>query len=604
MAHSWLSGVIFYLVFNYLGWQGIVFLLWATGTLTVLILFFYLRSLIPPISRISHISLILTITLTSIILNLRWPARPEIFIYSLTISLLLIDQYRKKYIQVIILIPLVIVIWTNLYGASAIAGLGLVSLLVVKQLFTDRFKIKPEQKYFYLLSAISYPLSLLNPYGFKSLFYSFFFIPKVAVYEAEWAGITSLIANLPMGHLLFFQYQILIYLITLFSLIALLSLNLRVLKKNLLPLLLGLSILAPILTFRHFQMATVLTSPLLAITLTSALSKKFKLTLILATLLLLLNLGIYFWLNPPESLENKNLSASGLIDFIEQNNISGNAFHHINLGGFLTYNLHPGVKVFYDTRDELYLDTQSHKDLLELTGTGKSILPILEKYKISLVIIGLNTDGFSYQDLLYSKDWSVVYFSDSYLLGVPSEIARQKNLTVLNAIDPASATAAKAGMEKEALTQYENILKTDPGSFFNNIYLAQLKIFMGDNTGALKNLESIDFESGLSGFLPKKEAGYLKAQAHLNMAKQTYSADSCINVRESLDKIENDLPVLFFGSQSYTPSTLNKTQAYYYLLCGKDQTLAQRYLSSYLGQQNITPLEKTKTEAEFFSLLK
>ena len=599
IAHSWLSGLIFFAIFNSLGYLGIVTLLWTTGFLTLGLLYLYLK-----IQKLKTLPIIITLSFATIILNLRWPARPEVFSFPLVISLLLVDEFHKKYTKVAILIPLIIVIWTNLYGASALMGLGLVTLLVGKQLVVDKFKIESNQKNFYLLSAISYPLSLLNPYGFSSLFYSFFFIPKVAVYEAEWAGIQSLITNLPAGFLLNMQYQILIYFVFL-ALISLLALfSFKHLTSHFFPSILAFSILTPILTFRHFQVAIVLTAPLLAITLSLALQKKRKLTLVISTLILIINLGFYFWINPPKKLKNENPGATAMVNFVKENNLSGNAFNHINLGGFLSYNLHPQVKIFYDTRDELYLDTQANKDLMGLTGQNANILPFLEKYNIDLVFINLSTDNLPYKDLFYSGNWSIVFYADQYLIAMPTKTAEEKGLKILSAIDPYAANAAKPGKEDQALNEYQDSLAINLTSYNTNLYLGRLKMFLGQNEEAVKNFEAINVGTGPGKFIAEKDRDFQIAQAHLNAAKVNPNPQTCSKIKDLLSSVSDESPVLFFTQEPYLLTELNKYQAFYYLLCEQDQTLAQRHLSSYLGQPGITPLEKARTEQEFYGLLK
>jgi len=74
IAYAWGSGIILYLIYTYFGPIGITFLVWLTGTITILLLYYLLK-----LSKISKpISLLVILASLAPILT-RFPNRPEIF---------------------------------------------------------------------------------------------------------------------------------------------------------------------------------------------------------------------------------------------------------------------------------------------------------------------------------------------------------------------------------------------------------------------------------------------------------------------------------------------------------------------------------------------
>ena len=99
----------------------------------------------------------------------------------------------------------------------------------------------------------------------------------------------------------------------------------------------------------------------------------------------------------------------------------GNALNLGHLGGYLTYKFHPDILVYFDTRDELYLNSQAVKDLYATFSNNQSAIPILKKYNVDLVIADYFTDGMNYRDLFYSLEYVPVYLNDRYFIIVPKK---------------------------------------------------------------------------------------------------------------------------------------------------------------------------------------
>lgn len=592
VAHSWLSGLVFYLVLKFFGEIGITLLVSSLALSTFILLYFLLKSY-----NIPKQVILFTLALAAIPTSIRYPQRPEVFTYPLAISLLLIDQLRKvrpwRHKLLPLLYPIIILLWANLYGAAVIAGLGILIILGLKQLLEDHFKILNSQLLFYLSCLVSFPISLLNGYGLKSVLYLYFYIPKVTLYEGEWASVFTILKYAPISYLVTYQYYILIYLLYLGIFLLLVIFSLKHLLRSKFFLFLGLAIFIPLFALRHTPLAVILSTPLLITALIYQLRvRRFILAgfiIFIASLMFILSL----WVNPPGLSNKQNPGLIGMINFIQSHQLSGKAFNYTHLGGLLTYKLYPNVSVFIDTRDEVFLETSALKDLYGSFLTGKSIIPLLNKYQIDLVVADFVTDGLSYRDLFYSPDWAIVYYSDRYFVAVPKKVAQQKNLLEIDFVDPFSQTGAKPGLEKEAIKYYQSQASQTADPLISNIFLASANLNLGNVDQAINILSKLNLSLGPIAILNDKERSYLLSESY-------FQKNSCIKGKQFLDKaIWEAKLILIFPNQRRIPSKINKGLALYWLKCQKNSSQAKYYLDLYLAQPELTPLERLKTTNEF-----
>lgn len=589
VGYAWGSGVIFYLIFNVLGPIGITLFVAIIATTTLLLSYVLIRSL-----KVRQFPALVVVALTASGLSTRFPARPEIFNYLLAVLILLVDQLRKEHPKLIWFLPVIIWLWANLYGSGVIVGVALVLALVIRQLLVDKLTIKSSQRMFFFSSLITIPAALINGYGLKSVFYFFYFIPQVSVFEGEWAGIGKILTNYPVDFLISFQYQLLIYLIFLSALILALLVAGKKLFQNKFYLILSIAAFLPIFAFRQLPMAVVLASPILAVALNQIwLSKRY---LLIAGFILLtaVSFGLSLKINPISLKSNVSLSQTEMVRFISGHHLSGRAFNHHNLGAYLTFYLYPQVLVFYDTRDDLFLGTPALNDLYSAYSSSSPILPLLSKYQIDLVVGDYVSDGLNYRDLFYSKDWSIVYLSDRYFVAVPAKVAQEEQLSNLNFLDPFTENGSKPGMEKEAYQYY--LTQTDPQSFNNHYFLASLLLDLGSADQVVKVLEQMPIQAGIQNPLILKDRDFLLSSAYLQI-------NDCVNAKKFLDKTERESKgIIFFDPSRSLPTPLNKGLAFYYLKCEQNKNLALDYLTRYFNQTNLSPLEKLKTEQAFNDL--
>lgn len=594
VAHSWLSGLIFYLILQNFGQIAISIFSAFIATLTFVLLYYLLR-----IYKASKSASLATIAITAIPISTRWPQRPEIFEYPLILLLLLIDSFKNRYPKLSLFLPFVMLVFANLYGSAVIFGLLLIGLLIVKQFLIDSFKWQ-KHTIFYLSALAAFPLSLFNGYGLKTILYFYYFIPKVAVYEGEWAGIFRILDKMPLGQLINQQYLILIYF--LFLIISLLTaiFSFRIIKQNLFPAFMALSVLAPFFAFRQTPLVTFLSGPFLALSLTYLFSKHQFIKIGLIAFLGIVMFAISFWLNPPGRLSApSNIALEELISFIQNNNLNGNAFNMGHFGGYITYKLYPKILVFFDTRDELYINSPALTDLYNTYNLSRSVLPLLKKYQVDLVIADYLTDGLSYRDLFYSLDWVIVFLNDRYFIAIPAQTAKLKQIPQIDGPDPFSPTAAKPGQEEKASKYYQNLLIKNPDSLNNKLFLAStlLSLEQFDETINIVNKLQIDPNS-LIGEIMEHDRNNLLAESYLG--KQ-----DCTKAKVYLDKANSAIrPILIFKPQEQISSEEDRIWSYYYLICQKNLNQATVYFQNFLQDNNVSPLEKIKFSRQFEKLKK
>ncbi len=109
-----------------------------------------------------------------------WSPRPQMFSFMLgALVLYLLHLYKRKQIDRLWLIPVIMVIWANLHGGFAIGFIFLFGTLageVLGNLFNrddDRVVRWPRLKRIALVTGVSIPAIALNPYGVQMLSYPF-----------------------------------------------------------------------------------------------------------------------------------------------------------------------------------------------------------------------------------------------------------------------------------------------------------------------------------------------------------------------------------------------------------------------------------------------
>lgn len=399
IAHSWAAGVLFYLIYTLFGVGGVSIFVASGGLITVFLAYLLMR--------IYHLKEKLIYPLLVILISLlliRFPSRPEIFAYPFLISILLINKQGTKSPKLYSFYPLIIFLWSILYGANVFIGLGLLIFLsiVIPRERSDRGNL-------YLLVSVllSILASLFNGYGFDTIFY-ILKIPQIWQIQGEWLGILSLLQKAPLDFLYLFKFRLAIYVMFLSLYLYLLITRLKVVRNHLGEFLMSLAIFLPFFTFRQVGLAAILCLPLLA----AMLSFRGRLMRIFLWVLAGISISLTLFYNPPKLRFTEDPARLKLVSFISDNDLSGNAYTDQQIGSYISYQFYPKILVSYDTRDDLFMGGRFLKD--SISGTPLEL--ILKRYHADLIILDINETGQAVNNLLLSPNWVKLYHEDNFLV--------------------------------------------------------------------------------------------------------------------------------------------------------------------------------------------
>jgi hypothetical protein len=178
--HEWLTGVIFYSIYEKAGALGLQLLKYTFGLFTAFIVYLTARQ------RGAN-PLVAAVLLFIIIMGFQGvgysPVRAQIFTYLFfALTLYLLERVRKtRQWLVLAVIPLFMIPWCNLHGGF-LSGFGLIAMYALGEAVARR----PFLPYvvIFALSAIA---TLVNPYGIKYWSYMFYAITMPRPEISEWA---------------------------------------------------------------------------------------------------------------------------------------------------------------------------------------------------------------------------------------------------------------------------------------------------------------------------------------------------------------------------------------------------------------------------------
>jgi len=511
--YGWGSGVFFYLIYQAYGATGVSIAVSLVAVWTFFLLYRLLLSYrIPRIVNLTVIASVIPIAAT------RWPNRPELFTYPFLILLFLCFHHAYRYKKFLLFIPLIILLWTNMYGASTFVGLLAVFGFIIWSWIQK--KQAHARLSLLVLGITSIIASLLAPSTYKGLFYSILYIPKIAWFQGEWSGILEPFSKAPLEFILSYQYRVLLYI--LFSALVLLSIGIHWKKDishpmHLLPLIV---LLIPIFGFRLTVLSCILVTPVFANAIADSTGKMRRLIIFCCLGTTLISAGISLYVTPigipkPDLLKNDELTA-----FITTNHLTGNVLNTQELGAYLSYYYYPNLLVSYDTRDDLFLKSTILQDMRK----SKNIRMVLSKYKISMVIYDFTSMGNWYEQIITDPEWSLVFFNRQIMLFVPKTVAAAKKLPTYDAVNPFSATGAKPNREEQAINEY-----THAGIY---AYVAELLIERGKYDEALSVLPKIDRETGPTAPIYEIQRASLEIRAYIGK-KDCVRAKTLITATET-----------------------------------------------------------------------
>lgn len=353
MNHHWLSGVIFYFLFNLIGFDGLelinIFLIIAAN------LIFFIAAKEISNKNIALLAMIIAIPITC----LRKEVRPESFSYlfmSLVFLLLVLFQHKKISKKVLfIAIPLIQLLWINMhlffiFGLFTIAAFALSSWIN---------KNKEDFKIISKVFIIAVLISLLNPAHILGLIEPLLIFKGFGYMIAENQSVFFMQVRSPNNPSYpYFEIIVLLALISslisLFknktfalNLIILIPLSLAALKTNrIMPV--AAFYLIPVLASSVFYLSNNINN--------QSIKKYFeKLIIGLSIFLLVFFIWVYYyyWGNRIDHYKF-NPAINGSAQFISQNNVPQPVFNNFDIGGYYIFHLFPKYRPYVDNRPEAY----------------------------------------------------------------------------------------------------------------------------------------------------------------------------------------------------------------------------------------------------------
>ncbi|MFZ2523615.1 MAG: tetratricopeptide repeat protein [Minisyncoccia bacterium] len=451
--HHWLSGVIFYLLFIFLGWNGIVLV-----KVLVLLLFFSLL-FFTALKKADFWVVALASIPTLIILSERTALRPEIFSYLfISIFLYILFHFRDNPNSKLVyaLVPLQI-LWVNMHvlfsiGIMLAGGFLFESLLHNhEQILLNLRNSLRNNPYLRKLAIVFMALvlvSFLNPRGIGGVFYRYSTSYPVVITEFQTLsqferGLVS------SGTIQLTTFKICVFLLLVSFLIKIFYLyKKKELKIKSIPVFYLLSSIATIyIGFRILRGVTLFAVIFLIVfsdqvnyiylLLRDKLKTKYRFLPKAAFILLLLVL--IFIPNVRSSISPYSVFGSGLVDvandsinFFNDNNLKGPIFNDSDSGSYLIYNLYPKYKVFADNRfGDAYSVEYGKNTYLPVFNDEGAWLEVSKKYDFQTIFLYQYGAGGEVRNFIWRRfrdpAWVLVYV-DRYNVIFVRNIPENKDL--------------------------------------------------------------------------------------------------------------------------------------------------------------------------------
>lgn len=477
--HSWLTQVIFYLVFNSGGADNLIMLSAIIVTLAFWVLFSTAYkstgNLLLPVS-----ALFITIFASTTRFNIR----PENFSL-LFFSFFLFMLTRRVRSRMLLLLPAIQLLWVNCHGFYVLGPLLVVTRIIAEKLKNpsllpwewakvetlDALSYKNLKKIFALVCLASF----LNPYGYKGALY-----PIWITFHA--AGRLGIFYNyirelMPTWyHPATYEYY---YILAGLSFLAF-AINFKRININYLLLWLfffaiSVRINRNIIFFNFIAFLSVTDSlnndfNLNKISLArlrkyfpNEILRPFKCLILLLIIISvsmhgsnMLNSSYYIFEEARTKSSFLGITAkecaAKAADFMLENNLPKNIFNFFNDGSYLIYRLAPKGKVFIDGRTELY-GGAFFEDYEKILNVNKNtIASLFKKYNINTVLISqpfFDMHGLA-RYFYTSRGWALVYFDADALIFLKNN-TQNKNLINKFKVDLDNWLVASADIKKIGL---------------------------------------------------------------------------------------------------------------------------------------------------------
>jgi hypothetical protein len=430
--HEWLTGVIFYPIYQFLGAAGLQLFKYAIGLGTALLIYktARLRGASPGASAAC---LLLISPFFSFAYS---PVRAQVFTnLFLVLTMLILEKSRQNRDSRLLwwLIP-IFLLWANFHGGF-VAGLGIIGLFATGETLS-RSKSIP----LWLILIPATLITLLNPYGLQYWIYlkDALLMPRPDI--SEWH---SLFFALQSGDL---SPNILVFLI-LFVLAVLMFFASRSCRLSDIFLILATSFLA-FQHVRHQSLFFIMMGCLAPLYFTGAWNnfrqfanqierwkKAFHVLTPVLFCCLFIFFGFRFMTGQPLDLTLRNTSPgqtsednypAGAVHFIKQHKLRGNILPEFNWGEYILWSL-PDSRVAIDGRYETVYTEKPSKEYFAFNRGTTGWREYLNQYPHDMVLF--RPESFIGQAMRTLPDWRLVYSDADGILFMRQSSAAAKQIS-------------------------------------------------------------------------------------------------------------------------------------------------------------------------------
>ncbi|KKT82190.1 MAG: hypothetical protein A3B99_03630 [Candidatus Yanofskybacteria bacterium RIFCSPHIGHO2_02_FULL_44_12b] len=405
LNNTWLSKAVFYLVWAWVGMEGLIVFnaLMLTVALSLAFFAFYKKETLLPVSIVTVLSIFIFVERSAV--------RPEIFSY-LFLGWYLFVLFKEDE-RLIWSLPLIQILWVNSH-IYFILGPLLYGLFLVHYFIRQKSMDKRGRR-FLLVGLLMCVANLINPLGLKEALYPFFVFKNYAVPVLENQSPVKLFM---LGYSRFSSSALFAGIVlTLIGFFA----NYKKLRDNIFSL--GLFIATSALSLIMLRNVAVFALAMIPINAKNlhGLGINFRrrnLLVTMAVLLLLLLISVVdnefnqafypdrkFGTYVPEGPQRA-------VDFIKDHRLRGPMFNNYNIGGFLIWQL-PGEKVFIDSRPEAYPADFIRDVYIGMQKDYRTWKIYSEQYHINMAVLDYfdSNDYFInfLQNISEDDDWALVY---------------------------------------------------------------------------------------------------------------------------------------------------------------------------------------------------
>ena len=412
----WLAQTVFFFTYDYWGANGVIFL--KAGLLALCLATVFARSML---LGAGGLSALLVFFLAGMVLLDFTGERPQLFSFAFfSLAVLVLDYSRERQARwPLYLLPLLTLLWANSHGGVVLGGvmLGLMAAAcaVEKRLFASCYY---GEKWIFLFLAAAVLCTFISPNGINT----YLFVVASQLGEGELRDRTSEYMS-PValwretGKMLPFYWS--------FILLAVAVLHKAARKPHFTPSLIilllgGLSLSS----FRYIPFFVLFAAPYAAQWLTRVTaSVKLPTTPLYGALLAVALLALGYGIKHEKAFRGgvqPNRFPQGAVDFMRANRLTGTVFNAFTWGGYLTWHLHPQMRVFIDGRTLDMQRLQDYTHILWMTPYGVQQFD-RNRFDFVLIPYGNTFTGEQYKlnvYLLQSPQWRVIYRDQSgYLFG-------------------------------------------------------------------------------------------------------------------------------------------------------------------------------------------